>query len=55
MPFQVAEVERLLISVAQLTSAGNRVVLNDTGGQIVNAKTARRLSSAGEAAFTSCS
>ncbi len=38
MPFQVAEVERPLISVAQLTSAGNRVVLNDTGGQIVNAK-----------------
>ncbi len=36
MPFQVAEVERPLISVAQLTSAGNRVVLGDTGGQIVH-------------------
>jgi hypothetical protein len=36
MPFQVAEVERPLISVAQLTSAGNRVVLGDTGGQMVH-------------------
>ena len=43
MPFQVAEVERPLISVAQLTSAGNRVVLNDTGGQIVNAKTGKTI------------
>ena len=43
MPFQVAEVERPLISVAQLTSAGNRVVLNDTGGQIVNATTGKTI------------
>ena len=40
MPFQVAEVERPLIS---LTSAGNPVVLNDTGGQIVNAKTGKTI------------
>ena len=43
MPFQVAEVERPLISVAQLTSAGNRVILNDTGGSIVNAKTGKTI------------
>ena len=43
MPFQVAEVERPLISVAQLTSAGNSVVLNDTGGQIVNAVTGKTI------------
>ena len=43
MPFQVAEVERPLLSVAQLTSAGNRVILNDTGGSIVNAKTGKTI------------
>ena len=43
MPFQVAEVERPLISVAQLTSAGNSVVLSDTGGQIVNATTGKTI------------
>jgi hypothetical protein len=43
MPFQVAEVERPLISVAQLTSAGNSVVLSDTGGQIVNAATGKTI------------
>ena len=29
--------------MAQLTSAGNRVVLNDTGGPIVNAKTGKTI------------
>ncbi len=43
MPFQVAEVERPLISVAQLTSAGNRVILKDTGGQIVNVKSGKTI------------
>ena len=43
LPFQVAEVERPLISVAHLTSAGNRVILNDTGGQIVNATTGKTI------------
>ena len=43
MPFQVAEVERPLISVAQLTSAGHRVVLGDAGGQIVHEKSGRTI------------
>ena len=43
MPFQVAGVERPLISVAQLTSAGNSFVLSDTGGQIVHAATGRTI------------
>ena len=43
MQFQVADVERPLISVAQLTSAGNSVVLGDTGGRIVNAKTGKTI------------
>jgi hypothetical protein len=38
MPFQVVEVERPLASVAQLASAGNRVILNEDGGQIANVK-----------------
>ena len=43
MPFQVAEVERPLISVAQLTSAGSRVVLNATGGQTINVKSGKTI------------
>jgi len=43
MPFQVAEVERPLISVAHLTAAGNRVELNDAGGCIVNRTTGRAI------------
>ena len=43
MPFQVAEVERPLVSVAQLTPAGNRVILSESGGQIVNSKTGRTI------------
>ena len=43
MPYQVAEVERPLISVAQLTSAGHRVVLGETGGQIVHEKSGRTI------------
>jgi hypothetical protein len=53
MPFQVAEVERPLISVAQLTSAGNRVVLITTpAGRSSTPRRARRLSSSGEVAST---
>ena len=43
MPFQVAEVERPLVSVAQLTSAGNRVILNEQGGQIANVKSGKTI------------
>ena len=43
LPFQVAEVERPLIRVAHRASAGNRVILNDTGGQIVNATTGKTI------------
>ena len=43
MPFQVAEVERPLISVAQLATAGHRVVLGETGGQIVHEKSGRTI------------
>ena len=43
MSFQVAEVERPLLSVAQLTSAGHRVVLGDAGGQIVHVESGRTI------------
>ena len=43
MPFQVAEVERPLISVTQLTSAGHRVVLGPAGGQIVHVVSGRTI------------
>ena len=43
MPFQVAEVERPLISVAQLAAAGNRVELDAHGGRIVNRATGKAI------------
>jgi hypothetical protein len=43
IPFQVAEVEQPLLSVAHLTSAGNRVELGSTEGRIVNLTTGRTI------------
>jgi hypothetical protein len=43
IPFQVAEVEQPLLSVAHLTSAGNRVELGHTEGRIVNNATGRSI------------
>lgn len=43
LPFQVAEVERLFISVAKLAAAGNRVELGKNSGKIVNDKTGRTI------------
>ncbi len=43
MPLQVAEVEQPLLSVSQLTSAGNFVQLGDTDGHIVNKSTGRTI------------
>ena len=43
IPFQVAEVEQPLLSVAHLTSAGNRVELGHTEGRIVNNTTGRSI------------
>ena len=44
MPFQVAAVERPLIAASQLARAGNRVILEDDGGRIVNKKTGKTIS-----------
>jgi hypothetical protein len=43
IPFQVAEVEQPLLSVAHLTSAGNMVQLGDTEGTVVNLTTGRTI------------
>ena len=43
IPFQVAEVEQPLLSVAHLTSAGNRVELGHTNGRVVNTTTGRTI------------
>jgi hypothetical protein len=43
IPFQVAEVEQPLVSVAHLTSAGNIVQLGDTDGHVVNTSTGRSI------------
>ena len=43
IPFQVAEVEQPLLSVAHLTSAGNLVQLGDTDGTVVNLHTGRTI------------
>jgi hypothetical protein len=43
IPFQVAEVEQPLLSVAHLTAAGNRVELGHTDGRVVNLKTGRSI------------
>jgi hypothetical protein len=43
IPFQVAEVEQPLLSVAHLTAAGNRCELGHTDGRIVNLATGRSI------------
>jgi hypothetical protein len=43
MPFQVADVEQPLLSVAHLTSAGNKVELGHADGRIVNLTTGRSI------------
>ena len=43
IPFQVAEVEQPLLSVAHLTAAGNRVELGANDGRIVNLSTGRTI------------
>ncbi len=43
IPFQVAEVEQPLLSVAHLTSAGNRVELGHDSGRVVNVATGRAI------------
>ncbi len=43
IPFQVAEVEQPLLSVAHLTAAGNRVEMGGNGGRIVNLTTGRAI------------
>ena len=43
IPFQVAEVEQPLLSVAHLTAAGNRVELGHTEGRVVNLTTGRSI------------
>ena len=43
IPFQVAEVEQPLLSVAHLTSAGNLVQLGHTEGTVVNLSTGRSI------------
>ena len=43
IPFQVAEVEQPLLSVAHLTSSGNMVQLGDTDGSVINLSTGRTI------------
>jgi hypothetical protein len=43
IPFQVAEVDQPLLSVAHLTAAGNRVELGHTDGRVVNTTTGRSI------------
>ena len=43
VPFQLADVERPLVSVARLVDAGNRVYFGPTGGYIAHLATGRRL------------
>ena len=43
IPFQVAEVEQPLLSVAHLAAAGNRVELGEKDGRIVNFSTGRTI------------
>jgi hypothetical protein len=43
IPFQVAEVEQPLLSVAHLASAGNRVELGNSSGRVVNTTTGRAI------------
>jgi hypothetical protein len=43
IPFQVAEVEQPLLSVAHLTAAGNRVELGHADGKVVNTLTGKSI------------
>jgi hypothetical protein len=43
IPFQVAEVDQPLLSVAHLTAAGNRVELGHTDGRIVHITSGRSI------------
>jgi hypothetical protein len=43
IPFQVAEVEQPLLSVAHLAAAGNRVELGNINGRVVNTTTGRAI------------
>jgi hypothetical protein len=43
IPFQVADVEQPLLSVAHLTSAGNKVELGHTDGRVINTTTGRSI------------
>ena len=43
VPFQLANVERPLVSVARLVDAGNRVYFGPTGGYIAHLATGRKL------------
>jgi len=43
MPFQIAEVERPLISVSQMAAAGNVVTLDESGGRIANKRTGKAI------------
>ncbi len=43
IPFQDAEVEQPLLSVAHLTAAGNKVELGASDGRIINLSTGRTI------------
>jgi hypothetical protein len=43
IPFQVAQVDQPLLSVAHLTSAGNRVELGHASGRVINLTTGREI------------
>ena len=43
LKMQVAEVQRPLIAVTHLAAAGNRVVLEENGGEIVNIKSGKKV------------
>ena len=43
MPFQIAAVERPLISVTQLGDSGHETVMGKNGGTIVHTATGRRI------------
>ena len=43
IPFQVAQVDQPLLSVAHLTSAGNRVELGHASGRAINLTTRREI------------
>ena len=52
MTWQVAEIERPLIAVSHLSAAGNKVVLEKDGGEIIHEKRAGKSKSSGSGAST---